>query len=90
MKKIQFTFGALTTLSVNAILFLSVLGEKVLTHGFVISVLIIFAFVSFIKFMLGNATKDNERTDWKSIGSFVLGAFIATIVVLGLGLAAII
>lgn len=90
MKKIQFTFGALTTLSVDAILFLSAIGEEVLTHSFVISVLIIFAFVSFIKLMLGNATKDNEGTDWKSIGSFVLGSAISTIIVLVMGLATIV
>ena len=90
MKKIQFTFGALTTLSVDAILFLSVLGEKVLTHGFVISVIIIFAFVSFIKLILGNATKDNEGTNWKSIFSFILGSSISTIIVLIMGLAAIV
>ena len=40
--------------------------------------------------MLGNATKDNEGTDWKSIGSFILGSAISTIIVLIMGLVAIV
>lgn len=89
MNKVQFTFGALTTLSVNAIAFLTVLGEEIVKHGFVIAIMIIFAFVSLTKVAIGNTTKDNEDTDWNSIISFVVGSLIATIVTLVLGLIAI-
>ena len=90
MRKFQIIFGAILTLALNAILLLTVLGEAVRTYGFIGAVGIIFTFVSMVRIIIGNATKNDSPTDWKSIGSFVLGAFIATVVVLGLGLAAII
>ena len=89
MNKFQFTFGALVTLALNAILLLTVLGEQILTYGFIGAVLIIFAFVSIIKLAIGNAISDNKSVDWKSIGSFAFGSFVATAVVLLLGLATI-
>lgn len=88
--KFKLYFGALTTLSVNTVLFLTVLGEKVLPYGFLFSTIFIFSFLSIVKIALGNATKTNEKTDWLSIGSFVAGSCIATIFVLILGLLAIV
>ena len=90
MNKFQFTFGALVTLALNVILLLTVLGEQILTYGFIGAVLIIFAFVSIIKLAIGNAISDNKSVDWKFIGSFAFGSFVATLVVLLLGLAAIV
>ena len=90
MDKIQITFGAILTLALNAILLLTVFGEAIHTYGFIGTAGIIFTFISMVRIIIGNATKNDSPTDWKSIGSFVLGAFIATAVVLGLGLAAIV
>lgn len=90
MDKIQITFGAILTLALNAILLLTVLGEAIHTYGFIGAVSIIFVFVSIVRIIIGNATQNDSPTNWKSIGSFVLGAFIATVIVLGLGLAAIV
>lgn len=90
MIKVQVIFGVLTTLSVNAVLFLTVLGEKVLPYGFLFSTIFIFGFLSIVKVVLANATKNNEKTDWLSVGSFVAGSCIATIFVLILGLLAIV
>ena len=90
MSKFQIIFGAILTLALNAILLLTVLGEPIRTYGFIGAAGVIFTFVSMVRIIIGNATKNDSPTDWKSIGSFVLGAFIATVVVLSLGLAAII
>lgn len=90
MDKIQITFGAILTLALNAILLLTVLGETIRTYGFISAVSIIFVFVSIVRIIIGNTTQNDSPTNWKSIGSFVFGAFIATAVVLGLGLAAIV
>ena len=89
MKKGQLLFGALITLSINAILCLTVLGEEIIKYGFVAANIIIFIFVSITKIAIGNAVKDNQSTDWKSIFSFIGGSLIASIIVLGLGLLAI-
>lgn len=89
MKKGQLVFGALITLSINAILFLTVLGEEIIKYGFIAANIIIFIFVSITKIAIGNAVKDNQSTDWKSIFSFIGGSLIASIIVLGLGLLAI-
>ena len=90
MSKFQIIFGAILTLALNAILLLTVLGEPIRTYEFIGAASIIFVFISMVRIIIGNATKNDSSTDWKSIGSFVLGAFIVTVVVLGLGLAAII
>ena len=89
MKKGQLLFGALITLSINAILLLTCLGEEVIKYGFIAANIIIFIFGSITKIAIGNAVKNNQTTDWKSIFSFIGGSIIASIIVLGLGLLAI-
>lgn len=89
MKKGQLLFGALITLSINAILLLTGLGQEVIKYGFIAANIIIFIFVSMAKIAICNAVKDNQATNWKSIFSFIGGSLIASIIVLGLGLLAI-
>lgn len=89
MEKGQLLFGALITLSINAILLLTGLGGEVIKYGFIAANIIIFIFVSITKIAIGNAVKNNQATNWKSIFSFIAGSLIASIIVLSLGLLAI-
>lgn len=69
---------------------LTVLGEQILTYGFIGVVLIIFAFVSIIKLAIGNAISDNKSVDWKAIGSFAIGAAAVTIIIIAFSFLAIV
>lgn len=86
----QIIHGAIITLVLDVILLCTGIGSKIITHGLIIALIILFMFSVGVKIMLANCTKDNEATDWKAIGSYAFGAGIITIVVLAISLLAIV
>lgn len=90
MNKLQFIYGAIITLVLDVILLCTGIGSKIITHGLIIALIILFIFSVGVKIMIGNCTKDNEATDWKAIGSYAFGAGIITIGVLTISLLAIV
>lgn len=90
MSKFQFIYGAGITAVLNLLLYITALGGEIIKSGLVISLITIFIFSVGVKIALANTVKDGEATDWKAVGSFVLGSGIVTIVTLVLSLLAIV
>lgn len=81
MNAVQFVFGALITFILNVILYAT--GDcsiaDINSDGLVLALLIIFAFLTVVKIMIANSVKDNQPTDWVSVGYFVGGSAIITV-----------
>ena len=90
MSKFQFIYGAGITAVLDLILYITALGEEIIKSGLITALIIIFVFSVGVKIALANTVKDNQSTDWKSVGSFALGSGIVTIITLVLSLLAIV
>lgn len=76
--------GAIITALIDLIVFLTVIGGELFTPGVVIGLLVIFAFSSGVRLMIASARPEvankETGTDWKSFGSYTLGAAVSTII----------
>ena len=90
MSKFQFIYGAGITAVLNLLLYITALGEEIIKSGLITALIIIFVFSVGVKVALANTVKDNQSTDWKSVGSFALGSGVVTIITLVLSLLAIV
>lgn len=90
MSKFQIIYGASITTFLNLLLYITALGEEIIKSGLIVSLITIFVFSVGVKIALANTIKDGQPTDWKSVGSFVLGSGVVTIITLILSLLAIV
>ena len=90
MSKFQIIYGACVTVILDLILYITALGEEIIKSGLITALIIIFVFSVGVKVALANTVKDNQSTDWKSVGSFALGSGVVTIITLALSLLAIV
>lgn len=89
MNKFQIIYGICFTAVLNLLLYITGLGGEIIKSGLISALIVIFIFSVSIKIIISNSVKDNQTTDWKSIGSFAFGSGIVTIITLVLSLLAI-
>ncbi len=90
MNKLQFIYGAIITLALDALLLFTGVGGEIIKIGLVAALFILCAFIIIIKAMISRGTDEGKNTDWHNVKPFAIGSIITTIIVLIVSLVAIV